>query len=244
MPERRRRRRSEDMPTVPTVDKAPAGSGLAPVEERYAEPAKTRRTQSRAQAIEASPGEVTMEEQIHSDDPQPAPKPRRNSRSKEDSASSLERARKRAAEILEHDIGVEEDDKYYIPPEIVPEGFTYLWRRKSVYGKEDPQYMVKLRQTGWEVVPSDRHPELMPSTGGPYYAIEREGMVLMEIPTEVYKLLAAKEHRKALEQVRVKNQQLNNAPTVKGVQTFPRDANPNVKPSVRRGYEPLILPDN
>lgn len=170
-------------------------------------------------------------------DDEPAPRPRKKGGMTAEESREL--AKKRAAEILEHDIGDEDDDKYYIPPHYQPDGWKYLWRRTSVYGKEDPQYQVKLAQTGWTAVPADRHPDMMPSTGGPYETIDRDGMRLMEIPTEVYNLLAAKEHRKAIEQVRVKTAQLNQAPPG----TFARDEHAQTTPKVRRGYEPLIVPD-
>lgn len=221
MAERRRRRRLET-PEVPTIDKTPAGSGLVPDEA-----AATTRRSRRAATVEAAAPAVST----------PTPRKRRGSSEEPDAAR--ERARARAAEILEHDIGDDEDDKFHVPAEIIPDGWKYLWRRRSTYGKEDPQYMVKIAQTGWTAVPAERHPEMMPSTGGPYLTIEREGMILMEIPLEVYKILEAKEQRKAIEQVRVKTAQIGQAPPGH----FARDQHPKNMPSVKRGYEPLIVPD-
>ena len=70
------------------------------------------------------------------------------------------RAAKRAAELRGHvetfDDGV---DKFAAPR--APDGWTYEWKRKTVMGWEDPAYMSNLMRTGWEPVPSSRHPELM-----------------------------------------------------------------------------------
>lgn len=221
MVERRRRRRPEASPEVPATDDAPRGSGLLPAADVVdaGNPAAARA----ARAAEINGTEVAV------------PKPT----TKNASVDSLAAAKARAAEILEHDIGLDEDDKYYVPLDIVPDGWKYLWRRVAVYGKEDPQYQVRLAQTGWRPVPADRHPEMMPSTGGPYLTVDREGMRLMEIPLEIYSLLAKKEQRKAIEQVRVKTAQLSNAPPG----TFARDQHPMAAPKVRKGYEPLIVPE-
>lgn len=213
----RRRRRMQQPPGVGSEDPAPRGSGLAPAEQpRDGAP-------RRARAAEISNEPVPETAKL-------APSPAEESRA---------RAKQRAAEILEHDIGLDEDDKFHVPPEIIPDSWKYMWRRISVYGKEEPQYQVRIAQTGWRPVPAERHPEMMPSTGGPYLTIDREGMRLYEIPTEVYKLLAKKEERKAIEQVRVKTAQLSQAPAG----TFARDEHPQAAPKVKRGYEPLIVPD-
>jgi len=222
MAERRRRRSHVQAPQVPTMDEAPQGSGLGAAAQTPA---------PRGRRATPPPPPPAAEQ---------APEIKRSARRQSiDADESKARARLRAAEILEHDIGSDEDDKYYIPPEIIPEGWKYLWRRKSVYGKEDPQYMVKIAQTGWTVVPAERHPEMMPSTGGPYITIERDGMILMEVPEEVYEILVKKEQRKAIEQVRVKSEQIRAAPPGH----FPRDQHPKNMPLVKRGYEPLIVPD-
>lgn len=242
MVQRRQRVRA---PEVPSMDRSPAGSGLA--DERR-EQQGLRRSRRSAQLAEAeglgaatSPknAPVRLTEDPSRQDAVAAPPAKRRPRSGVDPVESKARAKARAAEILQHDIGMDEDDKFYVPLEIIPDDWKYMWRRKSTYGKEDPQYMVKIAQTGWTPVPADRHPEMMPSTGGPYLTIEREGMVLMEIPMEVYRLLEAKEQRKAIEQVRIKTAQLGMAPPG----TFARDQHQKNMPSVRHSYEPLIVPD-
>lgn len=236
MAERRRRpRESAAAPEVSSVDGEAPGSGLAPQKtaeqgSKYREPAP-RTAEQNAQAKEEARRRVA---ELAGEDLKP---PARDKRATSD-ADSRERARLRSAEILEHDIGLDDDDKYHVPAEAIPESWKYMWRRTSTYGKEDPQYQVRLAQTGWRPVPADRHPEMMPSTGGPYHTIDRDGMRLMEIPQQIYDLLAQKEQRKAIEQVRVKTAQINQAKPG----TFERSNRGQPLAQVKHGYEPLQMP--
>ena len=49
--------------------------------------------------------------------------------------SPAERAAKRVAEIRAHRQGLDMDntDQYFIDPYIVPEGWSYEWKRKTIY---------------------------------------------------------------------------------------------------------------
>ena len=124
----------------------------------------------------------------------------------------LERARQRASELRAHaDMDEEGTDKYYIPLDMIPEGWTYEWKTKTVYGAENVSYQITLRRSGWEPVPASRHPELMPDKGH-YEVIEREGMILMERPTEINQDRRAREMRNARNQVKQKEEQLNATP--------------------------------
>lgn len=121
------------------------------------------------------------------------------------------RAARRAAELRNHlgtlDEGV---DEFYIPKDIIPEGWSYEWKRRTVLGQEDPSYQVALAKQGWEAVPAARHPEMMPLDWRGTL-IERKGMVLMERPLEITQEVQAHDLRKARLQVRQKEAQLNSA---------------------------------
>src|ERR1700744_3183776 len=123
------------------------------------------------------------------------------------------RAARRALELREHMGGNMDDgvDKFYIDPRVIPDGWSYEWKRQSILGKEDPSYQVSLAHRGWEAVPRTRHPEMMPDN---YRGetIEREGQILMERPKEITDEVVSIEKRKAREQVSSKEQQLNGAP--------------------------------
>lgn len=73
------------------------------------------------------------------------------------------------------------NNKFAIPDE--PEGWAYGWKRHESFGWEDKSNIVELAQDGWQYVPVSRHPEMMPA--GHVGNIERQGMVLMEIPKRV-----------------------------------------------------------
>lgn len=147
------------------------------------------------------------------------------------------RAAKRAAELRNHGSLDEGIDKFAIPLEDIPAGWEYEWKRKTLLGKEDPTYDTHLARTGWEPVPTSRHPSYMPSNGK-YPIIEREGMVLMERPKEISDEARGIERRRARDQIRAKEEQLGAAPPG----TFERD-HPSTRPSIKHSYEPMPIPD-
>ena len=154
--------------------------------------------------------------------------------------SPAERAAKRVAEIRAHRQGLDLDntDQYSIDPYMVPEGWSYEWKRKSIYNQEDPSYQVKLADGGWTPVPANRdsrHKALMPT--GNYNTIERDGMILMERPKELTDEAKAIELRRARNQVRAKEQQLSTAPDG----TLSRD-DARVRPQVKKSYEAMPIP--
>jgi hypothetical protein len=148
------------------------------------------------------------------------------------------RAEARATEIRENrgtlDDGI---DEFFVDPKSIPDGWSYEWKRHTLLGKEDPAYQVQLAHSGWEPVPADRHPEMMPI--GNYATIERKGMVLMERPLSLTKEAKDIELRRARNQVRAKEQQL--AQTPDGTMTRQHD---NVRPSVKKSFEPVPIPED
>lgn len=157
-----------------------------------------------------------------------------------DNTDSVAAAERRAAELLEHG-GTEIDgtDEFNIDRSIVPDGWDYQWRRKSVAGYEDPAYQVQLQQMGWQPVPASRHPEMMPSTGT-WSIIERKGLVLMECPMIIVQRSRNRDRQNAAQQVRVKEAQLNSAPAG----TFERGTHPGAPVKVNKSYAPLPVADS
>jgi hypothetical protein len=151
--------------------------------------------------------------------------------------SSKERAKKRAAEIRAHRSGdIETTDRFGIDPSIVPDGWTYEWKRKSIMNQEDPAYTIRLAEGGWEPVPASRHPGYMPK--GNHATIERDGMVLMERPKELTDESRDVELRRARNQVRAKEEQLGSTPAG----TLPRDSDSRTRPQVKKSYEAMPVP--
>jgi hypothetical protein len=125
---------------------------------------------------------------------------------------SREAARLRAAEIMGQVQDVAEGpDEFYFDIRLIPDGWTYEWKRHTVQNAPDPAYEVQLTRTGWEPVPATRHPFMMPSgyTGN---TIERKGMILMQRPKEITDHFRARDNKNARDQVRFKEQQVSAAP--------------------------------
>ena len=149
----------------------------------------------------------------------------------------LARAKLRTAQLKGHLGDLDEGhDDFYIPDGAVPEGWTYEWKRRLLLGQEDPAYMVSLRLRGWEPVPAERHPEMMP-TNWQGEIIERKGLVLMERPTEIVDETRRLEYLKARKQVRDKEAQLSGTPDG----TLTRD-HAQTKPKISKSFEAVPIP--
>jgi hypothetical protein len=149
------------------------------------------------------------------------------------------RAKQRAAELRKH-LGDSDEgtDEFHINASDVPDGWVYEWKRKLTLGAEDPAYMVALARAGWEPVPTSRHPSYMPS-GDKYPVIERKGMILMERPAEINEEARDRELRKARQQVRQKEDQLNSAKDGQ----FDRSNKGDSMVRVSKSYSPIPIPD-
>jgi hypothetical protein len=126
------------------------------------------------------------------------------------------------------------DDKFYVHPSKVPDGWSYEWKREEVYGMRDVTHQVNLRENHWTPVPAARHPEMMPiGDEGP---IRKDGMVLMERPLYVTQDAREEDYKWAIEQVRGKESQIRNTPGG----TFTRD-HPSVDKiaRIKRSYGPV-----
>jgi hypothetical protein len=147
-------------------------------------------------------------------------------------------AKKRAEAIRGHLGGLDEgSDEFFIDMSIIPDGWTYEWKRHTTAGATDPSYEVALLRVGWEPVPVSRHPEMMPA-GSKEATIMRKGMILMERPTEIVDERRRIEQKMARDQVRAKEAQL--AGTPEGTMT--RD-HAKVRPQVKKSYEPMPVPE-
>lgn len=147
------------------------------------------------------------------------------------------RAAARAAQLRGHGSLDDGDDKFFIPAHIIPDGWSYEYKRHTVYGAPDPSYEVSLAQKGWEPVPASRHPELMP----PAYqgnTIIRDGLVLMERPAEITDERRRRDQMNARDQVRAKEEQLGAAP----IGHFDRDNKGTPLAKIKKSVE-VGIPD-
>ena len=163
--------------------------------------------------------------------------PREVERASAPKESSRDRADKRAAELRGHlgnmDSGT---DDFFVPPEYIPDGWSYEWKRKTNVGMEDPAYQVALARMGWEPVPASRHPAMMPDDNK-YQVIERKGLILMERPKEITDEARDIELRRARNQIRQKEAQLASAPEG----TLTRD-HAQARPKISKSYEAIPVP--
>ena len=155
--------------------------------------------------------------------------------------SALQSAKKRAEEIRKHGGDLDDGtDDFWIDVNSIPEGWSYEWKRFTVYGQEDPSYQVALRRAGWDPVPASRHPEMMPLGYAGEDVILRKGMILMERPQEITDEIKAKDRKAARDQVRMKEQQLNDAPSGQ----FERSNKDAPMAKVKKGFEPIPIPED
>ena len=148
------------------------------------------------------------------------------------------RAAQRAAELRGHLGELDEGtDRYYVPADWIPDGWTYNWKRFSFYNEPDNDNQIRVKREGWTPVPISRHPQMMPDgyTGD---IIMRDGLVLMECPTEIVVERQAIELRRAREQVRFKEQQLSGTPEG----TMTRD-HAKVRPQIKKSFEAMPIPE-
>lgn len=148
------------------------------------------------------------------------------------------RAAARAAELRAHGAGDDAGtDEFYIPPDMVPEGWDYQWKTHSILNQEQGTYLMQLAREGWSPVPSSRHPEMMHKGAG-NDPIMRKGMILMECPLEIVEERRRQQQKLARDQVRFKEAQLAGTPDG----TMTRD-HARVRPSIKKGYEPMPVPE-
>jgi len=124
-------------------------------------------------------------------------------------------------------------DEFYIDPRVIPEGWDYNWKRHSTAGMEDDTYATELRQAGWEAVPAERHPELVPI--GAKGAIIRKGMILMERPEEISNMAKQRELATAREAVAAKERALGQVP----MGSYERNDRAS---GIRKSYGPMSIP--
>lgn len=154
--------------------------------------------------------------------------------------SPRERAARRSAELRGHDTDLGDDgtDEYYIELGIIPDGWSYEWKTRTILGAEDPAHQVALARKGWEIVPASRHPELMPM-GYKGVEITRKGMVLMERPMEITQEANQASLRRARMQMRDKEAQLTQA---KGGE-FDRSNKGDPLVKINKKYEAIPIPE-
>jgi hypothetical protein len=122
------------------------------------------------------------------------------------------------------------EDRFAFPLDQIPEGSSYEWKRFSVMGQEDPFYIAAMREQGWEPVDPKRHINLLPP-GYTLPHIIRDGLILMERPSELTREARSEMEFNAKKQMREAEQRIGKTPDG----TLTRD-HPDVRPRITKEY--------
>ena len=142
-------------------------------------------------------------------------------------ARAAARLREIRQDLPDNDDGT---DRFFIDPSEIPDGWSYEWKRKEIYGQQQQSYQAGLMRRGWEPVPQSRHEHVM---------VEQDGMILMERPKELTSEAHLRHDAMARAAIRAKEEQLGHAPAG----TLPRDADNRTRPRINKSYEPVAIPD-
>jgi hypothetical protein len=132
------------------------------------------------------------------------------------------------------------DDPFWIPPEEIPEGLDYQWKRFSMYGQEDPFYISHMRQQGFEPVDPKRHPNWVPSDYKLPHIV-KGGQILMERPIELTREAEAENRIIARAQLTDAEARLGRVPKESEtgdarIDSIVREGRAQVKPRVVKEY--------
>lgn len=137
-------------------------------------------------------------------------------------------------------------DSFFIPPHLPPPGWSWEWKRETVYGQTDSFYLSQLHQVGWEHVMYEQYPGVFAPeyddkgqrTVGP---VRRHGLMLMERSEVLTKEAQADERRKADERVNGAKHQYNRLNT-DGTATAEIDHEARKASYIRESVEAVHIP--
>lgn len=130
-------------------------------------------------------------------------------------------------------------DDTYIAPHEIPPGMDYNWKRFTVTGEPQEEYLMAMAENGWEPVPAARHPRLASRSRKDGHIV-RGGLILMERPMELTEEARAEDLAEARAQLSIQQRRLMETPAG----TMPRDADPRTAARIRQTYEPMQVPDD
>lgn len=142
------------------------------------------------------------------------------------------------AELI--DVVMNEDDPYYVPDEMIPEGYSLNWKRLTVHGKRmsnQATYERDLARTKWEPLNVDEHPEFRKHFHIPEgeNTVENGGLLLMIRPKQITD--------KVLEIQKLKAQQQLSTQLKKTGETGAGEA-PRKSLGLKRSYESVEVPND
>jgi len=124
-----------------------------------------------------------------------------------------EAARIRAEQIIAQiGDGIDETDEFFVPEELKDPNWDMQWVRYSTYNQEDTNNINRYKRHGWEFVPANRPGfERYVPRGWKETFILKDGMVLMELPMEVSRIIRDKQLHEAKSRVQIAGQRIGQA---------------------------------
>jgi hypothetical protein len=105
------------------------------------------------------------------------------------------------------------EDEFYVNLAAIPADISVEWKRMSNVGEENPFYIARMREQGWEPVNPLQHPDWVPVPPGyDKTTIIKNGLVLMERPKHLTDEARAESRMLAKQQVREAEQRLGMTP--------------------------------
>lgn len=119
----------------------------------------------------------------------------------------------RKRERKRNNLAMLQTDPFAVNKENIPPDVSVEWKRHTVTGAEDPFYLARMREQGWEPVDPRAHPDWAPLPPG-YDApnIIKDGLILMERPMELTQEANDESRAAAKQQVREAEQRLGMTP--------------------------------
>ncbi len=136
----------------------------------------------------------------------PASAPRRQARATRTTARTQPREPVREEPRLKR-VRRDNVDPFFVPPDIIPEGFTYQWNAVSVIGNTDVvlDKLMGYYENHWRPVPAERHPGMFVPYGSKGEII-RGGLRLEERPKYLTDEANAEQVMIAKQQMRIQTE--------------------------------------
>ena len=104
-------------------------------------------------------------------------------------------------------------DQFYVDLKRIPSDVSVEWKRVTNMGQEDPFYIARMREQGWEPVNPKEHPDWVPLPPGyDKPSIIKEGLMLMERPKELTMQAEAEQRQLARNQIVEAEERLGKTP--------------------------------
>jgi len=131
-----------------------------------------------------------------------------------------------------------DEDRYFVPAHLIPDGFSVEWKRTAILGKPDTRNLVNIERAGWRPAPAAMFMDMLPSGYAGETVEDGEGMMLYIRPLSITKNAADREYNVATQKVKdYENSTMNDLSTA-------HKSVPKTVTAFSRSYEKSIpVPD-